>query len=90
MQTEWHVYLLLCGDNTFYCGITGNIERRIDQHNGLLSGGAKYTRGRRPVKLVSSFTCKTKSEALKWEYAIKKLSGKKKFQFFTKIINMNY
>lgn len=89
MQTEWHVYLLLCVDNTYYCGINGNIERRVHLHNGLIPGGAKYTRGRRPVKLVSSFVCNDKSDALKWEHLIKKLPAKSKFLFFSNIKNIN-
>ena len=48
----WYVYVLLCSDNSFYCGITKDIERRLKQHNGVIKGGAKYTRGRRPCILI--------------------------------------
>ena len=45
-----HMYILLCGDNTFYVGSTWDLESRLDQH---ASGrGAEYTRRRLPVKLV--------------------------------------
>ena len=50
----WSVYLLRCSDDTLYCGVTTNVQRRLAMHNGVLPGGAKYTRGRRPVKLLIS------------------------------------
>lgn len=67
----WHVYLLECADNTLYCGITTNLERRLAEHNGLLSGGAKCTRARRPVCLVAAVARSTRSEAMQLEYKIK-------------------
>ena len=72
----WHVYLLECRDLTLYCGITNNIHRRLAQHNE--GTASKYTRGRRPVILVSSRAVSNKSEALKLEAKIKKLSTHKK------------
>lgn len=75
----WYVYLLRCSDDTLYCGITIDIERRITQHND--GTGAKYTRGRGPVSLVKSFGPFTKSEALKMEYRIKQLSHQEKLDF---------
>ena len=50
---RWCVYLLLCADGTLYCGVTTDVRRRLDEHNGLRAGGAKYTRGRRPVRLAA-------------------------------------
>jgi putative endonuclease len=47
----WYVYILECKDKTFYTGITTDLERRIKEHNNSLLG-AKYTKSRRPVKLV--------------------------------------
>lgn len=67
----WHVYLLRCRDGSLYCGITSNLERRLAQHNGLVAGGARYTRGRRPVSLVASVPCACKSLALKLEARVK-------------------
>lgn len=46
------VYLLECADGSLYCGKTQDISRRLRQHNGEIAGGAKYTRSRRPVRLV--------------------------------------
>ena len=73
----WYVYILECSDKTFYTGITKDLKRRVDEHN-FNDLGAKYTRGRRPVKLVYSEEAKTRSEALKVECRIKKLSKNKK------------
>ena len=74
----WYMYVVVCFDNSFYCGITTNIERRIKQHNGELSGGAKYTRSRRPCKLIYQEEYCNRSLASKREYEFKKLSRKKK------------
>jgi putative endonuclease len=71
MDAEWHVYLLKCADGTFYCGVTNDVERRVDQHNGKLPGGAKYTRTRQPVKLLVSCRCESKSAAYSLEHLIK-------------------
>jgi putative endonuclease len=48
---SWFVYIVRCRDSTLYCGITQNVQRRVREHN-TSKKGAKYTRGRRPVKLV--------------------------------------
>ena len=77
----WHVYVVVCFDNSFYCGITTNIERRIKQHNGELSGGAKYTRSRRPCRLVYKEKAENRSTASKKEYWFKKLSRKQKEKY---------
>ena len=77
----WHVYVVVCFDNSFYCGITTNIERRIKQHNGELSGGAKYTRSRRPCRLVYKEKAENRSTASKMEYWFKKLSRKQKEKY---------
>ena len=75
-QTHY-VYIVKCIDGTLYTGSTRNIKNRINAHNSGKSG-AKYIRGRRPVTLVYSEVCDTKSGALKKEYIIKQLSRKKK------------
>jgi putative endonuclease len=71
-----YTYILLCSDNTLYTGWTNHLEARVLAHN--LGAGAKYTKMRLPVKLVYSEAFDTKSEALKREIEIKKLSRKKK------------
>lgn len=73
---NWMVYILECADKTLYTGITNDLTRRIAQHNA--GQGAKYTRGRAPLKLVYSEACEGKSKALKREIQIKALSRAKK------------
>lgn len=68
---SWWLYILRCADDTLYCGITNDLDRRIAQHNAGV--GAKYTRGRGPVELVYSEECRSKSEALKFEIQAKKM-----------------
>ena len=73
----WFVYLLECADKSLYCGITTSLNRRVDEHN-TSKKGAKYTRYRRPVRLVWSKSLNSRSEASKEEARIKKLSRKEK------------
>lgn len=78
MQSQWHVYLVRCSDNSLYGGITTDLERRIQEHNSCNLRGAKYTRVRRPVVLAYSEACDNRSHASKREYAIKKSTKKAK------------
>ena len=71
-----YIYILLCSDNTLYTGYTNDICKRINTHNKGI--GAKYTRGRIPVKLVYSEEFDDKIEALRREWSIKKLTRKQK------------
>jgi putative endonuclease len=73
---DWKVYLVRCSDNSLYCGVTKDIKTRIALHNE--GKGSKYTKSRRPVELVAISREMTKSDALKLEYAVKKLPGNKK------------
>ncbi len=66
-----YTYILECSDGTLYCGWTNDLEKRLLAHNE--GKGAKYTRGRRPVKLVYYEEFETKEEAMKRECSIKKL-----------------
>ncbi|MBE9539357.1 MAG: GIY-YIG nuclease family protein [Proteobacteria bacterium] len=77
-DSSWQVYILECADGSLYTGIATNLSRRLQQHNGELSGGPKYTRGRRPVTLRWSDTAADRSAALQREAAIKKLSRQEK------------
>ncbi|MBU7594107.1 MULTISPECIES: GIY-YIG nuclease family protein [Metabacillus] len=77
VQNEAHYfYVLECSDGSYYAGYTVNLERRIHNHN--TGKGAKYTRGRTPVKLLYSEKFESKSEALKMEIKFKKFSKKRK------------
>lgn len=69
--TDWTVYVILCSDNSLYTGITNDLIRRFSQHG--TARGAKYFRGRQPVKVVYAEAGHTRSSASKRELAIKKL-----------------
>lgn len=75
-MNKYYVYIVKCRDNTLYTGITTDLEKRLAKHNQ--GTGAKYTRGRTPVELVYYEKGYTKSEALKREISIKKLTRIKK------------
>lgn len=87
---SYFVYIVKCSDKTFYTGYTNNVEKRLKEHNGegktktSRSAGAKYTRGRRPVTLVYVKSFKTRSEALKRESVIKKLTKSSKIELIDK------
>ncbi len=72
----WVCYLLQCADNTLYCGITNDLNKRLAAHNA--GEGAKYTRGRSPLKLVYQESCVDKSAALRREREIKSLTRAEK------------
>jgi len=67
---HWYVYLMRCADDSLYCGITTNIDRRLKEHNA--GTASKYTRPRRPVKVAACGEVPDKSTALKLEITIKK------------------
>ena len=76
---KYFVYILECKDKTLYIGYTNDLEKRVKAHNELKSG-AKYTKGRKPVKLVYSEKYKTLSEALKREAKLKNFTRKQKLE----------
>lgn len=76
------VYILKCSDNTLYTGYTNDLNKRLETHNS--GQGAKYTRGRRPVKIVYYEQFETKNEAMKREYYIKQLSREEKMKLIEK------
>jgi len=69
---NWVVYIVECIDGSLYTGCTNDLPSRLLRHNA--GTGAKYTRSRCPVRLVYSEALKDRSEALKREAAIKKLT----------------
>ena len=76
LDRNWVVYLVRCSDQSLYCGITNDLNKRLDTHN--LGKGAKYTRSRTPVELLGTRFEMTKSEALKLEHRIKKTTANRK------------
>lgn len=83
----YFIYIVKCKDETYYTGYTTNIEKRIKAHNE--GKGAKYTRGRLPVKLVYWEQYEEKTQALKREYAIKQLTRKQKQQLIRRSIDVS-
>ena len=78
-----HTYILECADSSLYTGVTIDLERRVEEHNSSPKGAA-YTKARRPVKLVWSRKCKTRTEACKKEWEIKQLSRDEKIKLINK------
>lgn len=76
MEQVWYLYLIECDDGSLYTGITTDVERRYAQH--VAGKGARYTRMRKPVRLVGFRECGSRSEALKAELILKQLPRSKK------------
>ena len=81
-KPNWYLYILKCADDSLYTGITTDVERRIKQHTE--GKGAKYTRGKAPLKLVYKKRFKNRSLASKREAAIKKLTREEKIKLIKK------
>lgn len=76
-----YTYIVRCKDNTLYCGWTNDLDKRMASHNA--GTGAKYTRSRHPVQLVYYETFETKEEAMRREYAIKRLTRAEKMKLIS-------
>ena len=74
----YYIYVLRCLDNSLYTGITTDVKRRFDEHTKRRSSGEKYTRARKPVLVEAVWSCTSRSDASKLEYAFKKLAKIKK------------
>lgn len=73
-----YTYLVQCADGSLYCGWTNHLKERVEAHNA--GQGAKYTKSRRPVRLVYYEEFPTKQEAMRREWAIKQLSRMEKLR----------
>lgn len=71
-----YTYILECADGTYYTGWTNNLEKRLASHNA--GTASKYTKSRRPVRLLYSESFPTKEEAMSREWHIKRLTRKEK------------
>ncbi|QEM68296.1 GIY-YIG nuclease family protein [Geobacter sp. FeAm09] len=78
---EWHVYIILCSDGSLYTGITTDVERRFRQH--ALGQGAKYFRGRRPVRVVYQEHNHSRSSAASREARIKAMNRDEKLDLLS-------
>jgi putative endonuclease len=77
-MSDWTIYILRCSDNSLYTGITKNIAKRVEEHNTGGRSGAKYTRGRRPVRLVYKECATSRSDATRRENEIKRMQKGRK------------
>lgn len=83
MDKKYFTYILLTEQNTLYCGYTDDVEKRFQAH--LVGKGAKYTRSHKPIKIVYQKEFETKSDAMKEEKRIKKLSRFEKLKLINNI-----
>ena len=74
----WYLYVARCSDATLYIGIALDVAARIAAHDA--GRGARYTRGRAPLSVLATRRCKTKSDALRLELAMKRLSRDEKLR----------
>ena len=81
-MSDWFLYVVKCSDETYYTGISTDVERRVKEHNGSKKG-AKYTSCRRPVSLLAFWEFENRSAATIAEHKFKKLNRPSK----TKRIN---
>lgn len=79
----WHVYIIKCKDKSLYTGISTDPDRRVAEHNSA-DKGAKYTRARRPVRIVYKSEFKNRSLAAKEEARIKKMDRMEKLDLIKK------
>jgi len=80
MEKKWCVYILQCGDGTYYTGVTNDVEKRMDAHAS--GNGSKYVRKNGFGKLLKVKECKDKVDACKCEWAIKQLPRGEKLGWF--------
>jgi len=80
---SWTVYILKCGDDSLYTGITNNLQSRLLAHQE--GRGAKYTKGRGPFKVLYEIKCQSRREATVKELKIKRLSLSKKLELISKV-----
>ena len=80
LMRRYFLYVLECSDSSLYTGITTDIQRRLREHNEDNKRGSKYTRSRRPVKILAAMIYNDRSEASKAESRFKKLSRQQKLE----------
>ena len=77
-MNNWLVYILQCIDGTMYCGITNNLEKRLEAHKS--GKGSRYVRAHMPFRLVATSPMMCKSEAMRLEYFVKRAPKKDKIK----------
>lgn len=81
---HYYFYILRCADNSLYCGITTDLDRRTAEHNSKTAKSAKYTRAKGPVQLVYHEAYENKSLAIKREYEVKQWRKEEKEKLIVK------
>jgi len=81
-EPKFFVYILECGDGTFYTGQTSRLPERVLEH--MQGRGGRYTRGRLPVALVYAEECPTRADAMRRERQIKKMNREQKTELIRK------
>lgn len=82
-----HVYIVQCRDGTLYTGYAQDVNQRVRAHNE--GHGAKYTRGRRPVRLLYTEACASKGDALRREHEIKAKSREAKLDLIMQTVDQD-
>ena len=82
------MYIVQCMDGTYYTGFTNNLENRIALHNS--GNGAKYLKGKLPVKLVYTKEYRYYKNAINAERRLKKLTRKQKLNLIRIYANYNH
>ena len=85
----WSVYIIRCGDNSLYTGISNDVAKRFAVHQSGKAQAAKYTRTRHPLQLVFTKEIGTKSAASRVEYYLKKLTKKQKERLVAGTISLS-
>ena len=85
----WSIYIIRCGDNSLYTGISNDVAKRFALHRSGNSQAAKYTRTRHPLQLVFTEEIGTKSAASRVEYYLKQLTKKQKERLVAGTISLS-
>lgn len=88
MGDDWFLYVLECADGSYYTGITTSVHRRLHEHN-FTKKGAKYTRSRRPSRVIFCHEFASRSHAAKAEYRFRKLARADKEKIIQGIVDIN-
>lgn len=80
VATGWCLYLLECGDGSWYAGITNDLDARLRAHRD--GRGARYTRGRGPLRLLATRGYPDRAAASRAEWQLKRLPKRRKLAFF--------
>jgi putative endonuclease len=76
LAVDWSVYIARCADDTLYVGIARDVRARIAKHDA--GRGARYTRGRGPLRVLATRRCRSQGDALRLERALKNLARQEK------------